>query len=92
MKKILILLLILLMSMACIVPAYAIEKELDVVYFYSSKCLACKSNKAFIANLEKIDGVNLVTYNVDEVDCSSIQVAYAQHFGVKEEGYPGILD
>ena len=73
------------MSMACIVPAYAIEKELDVVYFYSSKCLACKSNKAFIANLEKIDGVNLVTYNVDEVDCSSIQVAYAQHFGVKEE-------
>ena len=86
MKKTLILLLVILLSLLCVIPAKAAETtELNVVYFYSSKCLACKSNKTFISNLEQVNGVNLITYNVDEVDCSSIQVAYAQHFGVEDE-------
>lgn len=91
MKKISVFLLLVVMTLFCVAPVFAVEKtgvsnneQLKVVYFYSSKCLACQSNKAFIANLEKVNGINLVSYNVDEVDCSSIQVAYAEHFGVKE--------
>ena len=62
-----------------------VTKTLDVVYFYSSKCLACKENKSFIANIEKLDGVNLITYNTDAEDCSNAQYAYAEHYGVPEE-------
>lgn len=62
-----------------------VTKTLDVVYFYSSKCLACKENKSFIANIEKLDGVNLITYNTDVEDCSNAQYAYAEHYGVPEE-------
>ena len=65
-------------------PIHADEK-LDVVYFYSSKCMACKENSSFIENLSKVDGINLIKYNTNEADCSNIQSAYAEHFGVSEE-------
>jgi cytochrome c biogenesis protein CcdA len=61
------------------------KEKLDVVYFYSSKCMACKENKTFIENLSNINEINLITYNTDEIDCSNVQYAYAQHFNVPEE-------
>jgi cytochrome c biogenesis protein CcdA len=65
------------------IPSTAKEK-LNVVYFYSSKCLACKENTSFIKNLETLDGINLIKYNTNEEDCTTTQSAYAEHFGVSE--------
>lgn len=83
-SKILIFLLtiVVLCSMFSI-PTMAKDK-LDVVYFYSSKCLACKENTSFIEKLETLDGINLIKYNTNEEDCTSTQSAYANHFGVND--------
>lgn len=89
--KTLLLILSVLLLLSCFTfPVSAGEKSdviqtLDVVYFYSSKCLACKENKSFIANLERLDGINLITYNTDAEDCSGAQYAYAEYYGVPEE-------
>lgn len=85
MSKILLVFLSILVLVSCFSIPVNAEETLDVVYFYSAKCLACKENKTFIKNLETLDGVNLIQYNTDAEDCSSAQYAYAQHYGVKEE-------
>ena len=59
-------------------------KQLQVVYFFSSKCLSCKENADYIKHLENINGIELIKYNTDMDDCSAIQYAYAKHFGVSE--------
>ena len=89
-KLILVVLTVVFVFMCLPMTVNAADKNLttqtlDVVYFYSSKCLACKENKSFIANLETLDGINLITYNTDAEDCSNAQYAYAEHYGVPEE-------
>lgn len=80
--------LLVIILIATIIPLFVIkvqaQEQLDVVYFYSSKCLACKENTTFIKNLEQINGINLIKYNTDAEDCTSTQSAYAKHFGVNE--------
>ena len=83
-KFLVVICLILFLITSSFMPIHADEK-LDVVYFYSSKCMACKENSSFIENLSRIDGINLIKYNTNEADCSNIQSAYAEHFGVAEE-------
>ena len=60
-------------------------EKLDVVYFYSAKCLSCKENKSFIEELKTIKGINLLLYDTDEQDYSDMQYAYAKHYNVGEE-------
>lgn len=83
-KFLVVVLLVMFLITSSFLPTHANE-SLDVVYFYSSKCMACKENASFIDKLAKVDGVNLIKYNTDEADCSSMQSAYAEHFGVAEE-------
>lgn len=60
------------------------DQNLKVVYFYSAKCLACRENKDFIDRLGSTKGINLVTYNTEGGGCASLQMAYAEHYGVSE--------
>lgn len=62
-------------------------QNLQVVYFFSSKCLSCRENADYIERLSKIEGVELIKYNTDIEDCSSIQCAYAKQFNVNEQDY-----
>ena len=66
------------------IDASAKTQELDVVYFYSSKCLACKENRGFIEEISNLSNINLIKYNTDEDDYSNIQYAYAQHYHVPD--------
>jgi cytochrome c biogenesis protein CcdA len=61
------------------------QEKLEVVYFYSSKCLTCRENKAFIEKLSSINGVELIKYDTDSTDCVTIQASYAKHFNVSDE-------
>lgn len=61
------------------------QEKLQITYFYSSKCLACKENVDFIDRVSKLDGINLITYNTDNENCYNIQIAYATHFGVDKK-------
>lgn len=87
-KSIFLLFVVLLFVASMAIPASASEKtpteELRIVYFYSSKCLACKENEDYIERLGGIAGVDLIKYNVDQEDCSAIQCAYANHYGVAD--------
>lgn len=78
--------LFVLMSLQCTAASQDDENpKLQIVYFYSSKCLACKENEEYIDKLEKINGVSVLKYNTETDDCSETQYAYATHFGVPEE-------
>ena len=87
-KSIFLLFFVLLFVASMAIPVSASEKapteELRIVYFYSSKCLACKENEDYIERLGGIAGVDLIKYNVDQEDCSAIQYAYANHYGVAD--------
>lgn len=83
-SKILLFVLAVLTMLSVLTISVDASEKLQVVYFYSSKCLACKENSSFINKLEKIDGLTLIKYNTDEEDCTTTQSAYAEHFGVAE--------
>lgn len=87
-KSIFLFFFVLLFVASMAMPISASEKtpteELRIVYFYSSKCLACKENEDYIERLGGIAGVDLIKYNVDQEDCSAIQYAYANHYGVAD--------
>ena len=78
------LLLVLAFSFYLSIPSRAAEK-LNVVYFYSAKCLSCKENKSFVEELKQMKNINLLLYDTDENDWTDMQYAYAQHYGVPEE-------
>ena len=60
-------------------------ETLEVVYFYSEKCLSCKQNKDFISELEQRNDISFHKYNVDDMDCTAMQLAYAEHAGISTE-------
>lgn len=80
-KLISILLLIIAFLFTFSNMSFASEK-LDVVYFYSPKCLNCRENLKFIDGLAKDENINLIKYNTEEDDCTNAQSEYAKHFGV----------
>ena len=72
-----------------IMPATAVQasatteqEPLIVVYFYSSKCLACRENEGYIESLGRMTGIVLNKYNTDGDACESMQLAYAEHYGL----------
>lgn len=62
--------------------AYAQNEKLDVIYFYSPKCLSCRENVKFIDALSDNKDINLIKYDTLNDDCSSIQSGYAKHYNV----------
>ena len=82
MKKVVTFLLTLLLLITNFSFISFAQEKLDVVYFYSPRCMNCRENNSFVEELSTNPNINFIKYNTEEDDCTSIQSEYAKHFNV----------
>ena len=82
MKKVVTFLLTLLLLITNFSFISFAQEKLDVVYFYSPRCMNCRENNSFVEELSTNPNINFIKYNTEEDDCTSIQSEYAKNFNV----------
>lgn len=66
----------------------AVPEKIEVVYFYSERCLACKENSNFIKNLQNNNKIEVKKYDVEkDKDYQNLQLEYSKAYGVDKERY-----